>query len=252
LQLEEAPQTDAAAKSDDAADVLMEGLKTVLEKAKDQEGVKTQFLTPAKNAAVGQWDKLSTGEKVGVAGFGAGSYGLALGAGLGDPAGRKLLSDVNLAAPLGLIPYSTLTDFRYVLPASGTGPTLFNASFSGDDLLGLAHDKLGWVPPMALSFDFTWSVDPAGGASLTSARAAWGVLPGVSVQACSGVGLDWKPTVTGTEGQLSTIMKSLPVAPGMGSAGPQGVGVFVTVDLLQAPFVPAPVRAARGAAPENK
>jgi hypothetical protein len=36
-----------------------------------------------------------------VGGFGAGTYGLTLGAGLADPAGRKLLSDVNLAAPLG-------------------------------------------------------------------------------------------------------------------------------------------------------
>jgi hypothetical protein len=66
----------------------MEGLTTVLDKAKDQEGIKTQFPTPAKTAALGQWDKLSTGEMAGLAGFGAGSYGLALDAWLGDPAGR--------------------------------------------------------------------------------------------------------------------------------------------------------------------
>jgi hypothetical protein len=105
---------------------------------------------------------------------------------------------------------------------------------------------------MTLSFDFTWAVDPAGGANLTSARAAWGVLPGVSLQAGSGVGLDWKPTVTGPESQASTIMKSLPAAPAMGSAGPQGAGVLVMVGLLQAPFVPDPVRSALGAAPQNR
>jgi hypothetical protein len=242
---------DSAPKPDEAADAVTQGLKTVLDKAKDNEGVKTTLIEPAKKVAVGKWDSLGTGEKAAAAGFGAGTYGIALGAGLGDPAGRKLLSDVNLVAPLGLIPYSTLTDFRYVLPPSGTGPTLFKASFSGDDLLGLAHDKLGWVPPMKLSFDMTWSVDPSGGASLTAAKAVWGVLPGVSLQAGTGVGLDFKPTVTGPDGQVSTIMKSVPAAPGAG-AGPTGTGVFVTVDLLQAPFVPAPIRAALGTPPPEK
>lgn len=109
-------------------------------------------------------------------------------------------------------------DAADMLPASGTGPTLFKASFSGNDLLGLAHEKLGWVPPMSLSFAIGWSVDPAGSASLTSARATWGVLPGVLLQAGSGVGLDWKPTVTGPEGQVSTIMKTLPAQPAIGSA----------------------------------
>lgn len=75
-------------------------------------------------------------------------------------------------------------------------------------------------------------------------------MPGVTVQVGSGVGLDWKPQVTGSDGQVSTIMQSVP-APAA-SAGPGGMGVFVTVDLLKAPFVPAPVRAALGASPEKK
>lgn len=244
IQLEEAPKTE------EAAEVLEEGVKTVLEQVKRQEGVKTQILEPAKKAATGKWDKLGTGEKAGLAGFGAGTYSLMLGAGLSDPAGRKTLSDVNLAAPLGLIPYSTLTDFRYVLPASGIGPTLFKASFSGDDLLGLAHDKLGWFPSMTLTLDFAWSADQSGGVNLSAAKAVWGIMPGVTVQVGSGVGLDWKPQVTGSDGQVSTIMQSVP-APAA-SAGPGGMGVFVTVDLLKAPFVPAPVRAALGASPEKK
>jgi hypothetical protein len=245
VQLEEAPKTE------EAADVLEEGVKTVLEQVKKQEGVKTQILEPAKKAAVGKWDKLGTGEKIGLAGFGAGTYGLTLSAGLSDPAGRKTLSDVNLAAPLGAIPYSTLTDFRYVLPASGNGPTLFKASFSGDDLLALAHDKLGWFPSMTLTLDFAWSADQSGGVNLSAAKAVWGVMPGVTVQAGSGVGLDWKQQVPGPDGQVSTIMQSVPALPGA-SAGPAGTGVFVTVDLLKAPFVPAPVRAALGASPEKK
>ena len=247
LQLDGEVKPEAA---DQASEALTEGVKTVVDKAKDNEGVKSVLLDPAKRYALGQWDKLGTGEKVGLAGFGAGSYGLALGAGLADPAGRKLLSDVNLVAPLGLIPYSTLTDFRYVLPATAGGPTLFKASFSGDDLLDLAHRKLSWMPPMSLSLDFTWSASADGGVSLSAAKASWGIVPGLKLQVGSGVGLDWKPTVTGPDGQTATIMKSVPAPSGAGG-GPSGTGVFVSVDLLKLPFVPAPVRAALGGDPSK-
>ena len=243
-----AVQLDDAAKpaeADEATAVLAEGLQTVVEQAKENEGVKSVFLDPAKRYALGQWNRLGSGEQAAVGGFGASAYGLALGAGLADPAGRKVLSDVNLAAPLGLIPYSTLTDFRYVLPSAAGGPTQLKASFSADDLLGLAHRKLSWMPPMNLSLDFGWSITPDGGVSLSSAKASWGVMPGVKLQVGSGVGLDWKPTVTGPDGQHATVMKSLPAPAGAG-AQPGGVGVFITVDLLKAPFVPAPIRAALG------
>lgn len=245
VQLDEAAKPTEAAEAEEASAVLTEGLQTVVEQAKENEGVKSVFLDPAKRYALGQWNRLGGGEKAAVGGFGAGAYGLALGAGLSDPAGRKLLSDVNLAAPLGLIPYSTLTDFRYVLPTAAGGPTQLKASFSADDLLGLAHRKLGWMPPMNLSLDFGWSIAPDGSVSLSSAKASWGVMPGVKLQVGSGVGLDWKPTVTGPEGQQATVMKSLPAPAGAG-ATPGGTGVFITVDLLKAPFVPAPIRAALG------
>lgn len=245
-----AVQLDEAAKpaeAEEASAVLTEGLQTVVEQAKENEGVKSVFLEPAKRHALGQWNRLGSGEKAAVGGFGAGAYGLALGAGLADPAGRKLLSDVNLAAPLGLIPYATLTDFRYVLPDAAGGPTQLKAAFSADDLLGLAHQKLSWMPPMSLSLDFGWSIAPDGGVSLSSAKASWGVMPGVKLQVGSGVGLDWKPTVTGPDGQSATIMRSLPTPAGAGATpGAGGTGVFITVDLLKAPFVPAPIRAALG------
>ena len=247
-----AVQRDEAVKpaeADQAADVLTEGVKTVVEQAKENEGVKRVLLDPAKRYALGQWNRLGTGEKAAVGSFGAGTYGLALGAGLADPAGRKLLSDVNLATPLGLIPYSTLTDFRYVLPGAADEPTQLKASFSADDLLGLAHRKLGWMPPMSLSLDFGWSIAPDGSASLSSAKASWGVMPGIKLQVGSGVGLGGKPTVTGPDGQSATVMKSLPAPTGAG-AQPGGTGVFITIDLLKAPFVPAPIRAALGG--ENK
>lgn len=226
-------------------------MKTVVEQAKENEGVKSALLDPAKNYALRQWNPLGTAEKVGVAGFGAGTYGLALGAGLADPAGRKLLSDVNLVAPLGLIPYSTLTGFSYVLPTTPGSPTLFKASFSGDDLLGLAHQKVSWMPPMTLSLDLGWSVDPSGAVSLSTASAVWGVMPGVSLKLGSGAAPEWKPLVSGPDGQTATVMKSVP-APAGSAATPAGTGVFVTVDLLKAPFIPAPIRSALGGDTKGK
>ncbi len=251
--LKNAPQNnDAADALAEGLDTFLKGLLTVLEHLKDQEGFKTYALNPAKSAALTQWEKLSGGEKAGIAGFGAGSYGFVLGAGLGNPAGRKQLSDVNLAAPLGLIPYSVLTDVRYVQPASATDPTLVKASFSGNDLLDLAYKHLRWAPPMSLNLDVTWSRSLGGETRLSSITAIWGVIPGLSLKVGSGVGLDWQTTVAGADGQNVTVMKSLPAPTTQAKTGPLGVGLFLTVDLLKAPFVPILVRAELGASSAKK
>jgi hypothetical protein len=54
-----AVQLDEAAKPEDAdkaADALSEGVKTVVEQAKENEGVKSALLDPAKNYALRQWN----------------------------------------------------------------------------------------------------------------------------------------------------------------------------------------------------
>ena len=138
-----------------------------------------------------------------------------------------------------------------MLPATPGSPTLFKASFSGDDLLGLAHQKVSWMPPMTLSLDLGWSVDPSGAVSLSTASAVWGVMPGVSLKLGSGAAPEWKPLVSGPDGQTATVMKSVP-APAGSAATPAGTGVFVTVDLLKAPFIPAPIRSALGGDTKGK
>ncbi len=104
---------------------------------------------------------------------------------------------------------------------------------------------------MTLSLDLGWSVDPSGAVSLSTASAVWGVMPGVSLKLGSGATPAWKPVVTGPDGQSATVMKSVP-DPAGGAATPAGAGVFLTVDLLKAPFVPAPVRAALGGESKGK
>jgi hypothetical protein len=237
-------------KPEDGADALEEGLKTVAEKVQENEKVKSELLEPAKRYALRRWGTLGGGEKAAVIGFGAATYGLGVGSLLADPSGRKVLSDFNLAAPLGLVPYSTLTDFRYVLPADPGAPTLLKASFSGDELLGLAHERAGWFPKMTLSFDFTWSLDAAGNAALTGGKANWGILPGVSLQAGTGLGLGWKPLPPVPDAGGASPMMADPRA---GGPGPTmlGGGVFLSVDLLTAPILPAPLRRLLGAGPEK-
>ncbi|WP_137177205.1 DUF4157 domain-containing protein [Roseomonas sp. AR75] len=240
-----AVQLEEEKKPEDAANSLETGVKVAKDAAKDDPRVKA-LLEPAKQFGMRKWDQLGTGGQIGVIGFGAATYGIGLGAGLSDPEGRKALSDFNLIAPIGLIPYATLTDFRYVLPDSPTGPTLLKASFSGDDLLGLAHEKIRWFPQMTLSLDFTWSLDATGNVTLASGLANWGVLPGINLQAGAGVDLGWKPLPVGTgadpfaPGPLEGAQTKLP-----------GVGAFVTVDLLKAPILPAAVRRVLGAQPEK-
>jgi hypothetical protein len=243
VQLEEKPE--------EGADALEEGLKKVVEKAKDNEKVKSELLEPAKQYALRRWGTLGGGEKAAVIGFGVGTYGLGMGSLLADPNGRKVLSDFNLVAPLGLVPYSTLTDFRYVLSKDPGGPTLLKASFSGDDLLGLAHERIGWFPKMTLSFDFAWSLDASGHAALTGGKANWGLLPGVSLQVGTGLGLGWKPLPPTPDAGWTSPMLSDPAA---GGPGPDmlGGGFFLSVDLLRAPILPAPVRRLFGAKPSKE
>jgi hypothetical protein len=242
-----AVQLEEEKKPEEAADALESGIEIAKDAAKDDPRIKTELLEPAKALALRQWNQLGTGGQVGVIGFGAATYGLGLGAGLSDPEGRKALSDFNLVAPMGLIPYATLTDFRYVLPSTPNGPTLLKASFSGDDLLGLAHDKVSWFPQMTLSLDFTWSMDAQGKVTLASGLANWGVVPGVNLQIGAGADLGWKPLPAGVgpdpfaPGPLEGAQTKLP-----------GVGAFVTIDLLKAPILPAPIRRALGAQPESR
>jgi hypothetical protein len=236
VQLQEDEKTP-----EEGADALEKGLAVAKEAAEKDPRIEKELVEPAKAFGERQWNALGTGEKVGVVGFGAATYGTLLGAGLSNPEGRSLLSGVNLIAPVGLIPYATLSGFSYVQPETPGGPTMFKASFDGDDLLGLAQEKIGWFPEMTLSLDFTWSVDAEGNVSLASGLARWGLMPGVNLQAGAGVDLGWKPYPVGdpfvpTAGALEGTQGRLP-----------GVGAFVTVDLLQAPILPTAVRRALGA-----
>jgi hypothetical protein len=237
------------AKKEDAADAVSGGLKTVAEQAAKNEALKAYGVSLARRYALPIWSGMTDPEKGAVIGWGATVVGVGLGAMLSDPQGRQTLSGVNLGAPIGLVPYATLSGFSFDLPKSKTDPFALHFSFKGDDLLDLAHDKAG-LPKMSLSFDFAMSIAPDGKVTMPFALANFGVLPGVGLAAGWGVSTDFPPIAPGPAGAPMgpTVSYPKPAQP----APPGGVAVFFSVDLLKAPFIPLKYRILFGAAPEPK
>jgi hypothetical protein len=103
---------------------------------------------------------------------------------------------------------------------------------------------------MSLSFDFTMSIAPDGKVTMPFALANFGVPPGVSLAAGWGVAADFPPMAPGPAGSpmCPAISYPKPAQP----APPGGIGVFFSVDLLQAPFIPLKYCILFGAVPEPK
>jgi hypothetical protein len=162
-----------------------------------------------------------------------GTVGLGAGALLGDPGGRRVLSGVNLAAPLGLLPYATLTTFSYTMP-TGTagGPQLwkFRTGFDLTDVLRLGGDRLGWKG-LSLSADLSWDYDPATRTlTLAGGTGRIGLLPGLSVAGGTYPTVLPAPRLFPTDTGLGQQKQSLPEGPK--AAGTPDVRVMVTFDLL--------------------
>jgi hypothetical protein len=232
------------AKKEDATEAVTGGLKTVADQATKSEPLKNYGLALAKQYALPIWTRMGTGDKVAAVGTAAAMYGLGVGSLLGDPRGRSTLSGVNFVAPIGLIPYATLSGFSYDLPQAETDPLALHFSFKGDDLLDLAHQKLGVVPPLTLSFDFTMTVGPDGKVAVPSALANVGVLPGVGIAGGYGLATDLPQLTQARQGEPLVPYKSFPQPAQPAPRG--GVAVFATIDLLKAPILPKPIRAALG------
>jgi hypothetical protein len=220
----------------EAGEVITEGLKTVAEQAADNNPkVKKVIIDPIKDRLKGEWGRLDTGEKAATIGLGAASLGMAGGAMLSDPGGRKKLEGVNLATPLTLIPYMPLTSFKYTLP-SGDSPDKrlfkFETGFNADDLINLRTQARG-LPKMSLSVNMQWGYDPATERlTVLGGDASLGLVPGLSISAGAYKDVLRPPqTLMGPGGQMTQIKQSIPEID-----KPQpipDVRVMVNVDLMK-------------------
>ncbi|MDO8152623.1 DUF4157 domain-containing protein [Isoptericola sp. b408] len=222
---------EAPTKDEDA---LIGGLRTVGNELLKNEKVKKELVEPVTDAvgsrAKREWGSLSTGEKAGLITFGAGAVGLAGGAMLRDPAGRKALSGVNLAAPAGLIPYATLQSFSYTLPDATSPRWTFKTGFDLTDVLKLGGDKLDWKG-LSLTADLTWDYDPATRSlRLVGGTGRLGLLPGLSIAGGTYPGLLTAPRLFPTDTGFVESRQSLPGGPK--APGVPDVRVMVTFDVL--------------------
>lgn len=224
-----------ATPATDPGQVILGGLATVAEQAKDNNPeVKRRLIEPLTLRAEREWGRLPGSERAGLIGFGAGTLALSGGALLSDPNGRKALSGVNLATPLTLIPGMPLTHFSYSLP-TGEGATQrtygFRTGFSFDDLLEPVRRRLGWQG-LTLKAEMGWAFDPADGQlRIREARATLGILPGVTLS--GGTYPDLlapRQTFPTAEGGSVELRQQLP-APAH-TATPD-VRVILSVDLLK-------------------
>jgi len=242
----------------EAGEVVAEGLKTVAGQAVDNNPqVKKVIIDPIKAQLKAQGDRLSTGEKATTIGLGAATLGMAGGAMLSDPGGRKQLAGVNLAAPFTLIPYMRhmrhmrhmphmphmpLSSFKYTLP-TGESPDKrlfqFETSFKADDLINL-YTKGRGLPKMSLGVNMQWGYDPVTERlHILGGDASLGLVPGLSLSAGAYKDILRPPqTVPGPEGQMTQIKKSIP---DFNKPSPiPDVRIMLTVDLMK--FKPRDLR----------
>jgi hypothetical protein len=245
--------TEGEEDTDEVGDIIVGGLETVAEQAKDNNPkVKKEIIEPLEREARRQWERLSTGEQVLVGGFGAATLGMTLGAMLSDPTGREALDEVNLATPLRLIPYMPLTEFRYTLPTAEEGPErLFRlrTTFSGDEWLDLLRDRNPGLPPLSLEFGMDWGYDlDSDHLNVIGAQATLRVLGGITLSGGTFARPPAPPEISATpEGSFVESRGRLPEPP----AGPPrpGFQVMLSVDLmkLDRSFLPLGVRRVLGA-----
>lgn len=220
----------------EAGEVVAEGLKTVAEQAADNNPqVKKVIIEPIKEKLKGEWSRLGTGEKAATIGLGAATLGMAGGAMLSDPGGRKQLEGVNLAAPFTLIPYMPLSSFKYTLPSGDSADKRlfkFETGFKADDLINLRTESRG-LPKMSLGVNMQWGYDPTTERlTLLGGDASLGLVPGLSLSAGAYKDVLRPPqTFMGPEGQMTQVKQSIPEF-----AKPQpipDVRIMLNVDLLK-------------------
>lgn len=216
-------------------EVIAEGVKTAAEQLVDNNPqVKKVIIEPIKDRLKGHWNRLGTGEKAATIGLGAATLGMAGGAMLSDPGGRKQLEGVNLATPFTLIPYMPLSSFKYTLP-SGDSPHerlfKFETSFKADDLINL-RTRAGGLPKMSLAVSMRWGYDPATERlTVLGGDATLGLVPGLSLSAGAYKDVLRPPqTFMGPEGQMTQVKKSIPE---FGTPQPiPDVRIMLSVDLM--------------------
>jgi hypothetical protein len=170
IQKEDAPKA-----AEEKKDPMTEGLKVTGEQLFKNE----QFKLWAKKRygpllgklKLDLWEKASPGEKAIMLGFAGVNLGMAGLAFAQSPEFRSTLSDVNIGAPLGLIPYSPIEGFKYKLPGAGKTDLGLSADFTLNPYLDLWKNRPGYFPNAAtFGLESTYDLSGKGGFNLTGGK----------------------------------------------------------------------------------
>jgi len=170
IQKDDAPKAEEEKK-----DPMTEGLKVTGEELLKNEQfklwMKTRYGPLLGKLKLDLWEKASPGEKaimLGFAGVNLGMLGLAFSQ---SPEFRSTLSDVNVGAPLGLIPYSPVDSFKYKLPGAGKSDLGLSADLTLGPYLDLWKHRPAYFPSGAtFGFDSTYDLNGKSGFNLTGGR----------------------------------------------------------------------------------
>ncbi|MFQ3595605.1 MAG: DUF4157 domain-containing protein [Sphingomonadaceae bacterium] len=248
IQLDDKSEAERKAKEKKAENAVADGVGVVIKELEKNKDFQKKVVEPAKAEATRVWKGLPAGDQAGLVTFGAVTYGTFLGATLSSPEGRDLVSGLNLALPLTLIPYMPVQGFE-LNPASGSDAGGFKLTLGADDLLKLAAKETGWFPPMKFSLDLEFQTPADGGAKLKKGKAKFKLYEGIELQVGKGIGLPYQPIFHDPAGGSMRLMQSIPGYPGMEPL--TGTGAMITVDFVKLFTVPPRVQEQLGG-PQKK
>jgi hypothetical protein len=242
IQKEEGDQKQKQKEDNEA---LTEGLKIVGENLMSNNPDFKKWMEPRlelmKKYA---WTDQPLSYKVGVISYGLTNLAILGGTFAADPQFRAqsidFMQDKNLAAPLGLIPYSEyfpLSSFKYKLPSEENDAYKFDAKFVLTPWWSLLRSRFSFLPEASLGFGLSSAYDPGKGSfGVTGGQFSVGLFGG-GLKLSGGTFSELSPYPMFIPGTLpgedpAMLMKSVPGPPSI-KLPEQDFRFMLSLDLMK-------------------
>lgn len=155
---------------------------------------------------------------------------------LSDESGRKLLEDVNLAAPFKLIPYMPMKEFSYKKAEGGEARGYayqFKVGLTAEKIMGKLREKHPDILPIGVDIEMLWGFNPgAREIALTGGNIKVSLFKGIGITAGTVAGIAPIPEYYPTPGGGVVITEQRYPEPEAVKT-PRGVQVMLTLDLVK-------------------
>ncbi|MEK6749784.1 MAG: hypothetical protein AABY83_11335 [Pseudomonadota bacterium] len=226
----------AAGTPTPAPDPMIEGLKITGERLLQLPAFRSWYEPRLDRLRLRLWDEQPSDAKAALITFVGVNVALAGLVFALNPEIREMLSGTNIGAPLGWIPYSPVSRFRYTLPAEGSTTYGFGADFTLNPYLTAIRERHPGMPLSSATLSLESGYNPeSGGFSVTGGRVGLGFLGGgLNVEGRTFTSLSPYPQMvpSPTPGEPPmTLMQSVPGEPPLQTGS--GFQISVSADLLQ-------------------